>query len=149
MATIQEIADKVAQLTQTELAGRGIQTCVSDIKGLKANSPQGWLNTGEVFVYTPGNLYQVMFSTPYQMNWEKMSLDEVVEKYGKSWAIDLGIKLARPHELTTYELECPQGPYQALIGRSSGLVLRIVTDYTIHFDIILARLDVLVRWNDE
>lgn len=72
----------------------------------------------------------------------------------QQWAKEIAVKLARPFDVTTFEMEIPRNVHEACIDRQNGIILRGVTDYCIESkyeeftDRMLYRFDILAKWND-
>jgi hypothetical protein len=93
-----------------------------------------------------GEVYQVTFDTIWSTKERSQDLSIQQHDNIRRWAVELGIKLARPFKLLTFPLECPRTLHEAAIGSTAGLCLRLVTDYHIGSDSLITRLDVGVQW---
>lgn len=128
----QGFANTLAEMVQKELTDRHI--------GLVVDEPPE----------KPGrDVFQVSILV---MDWpsepEKLPAREFLSKYARRWAIEMGIKLARPAVLTTYPMVLPRNIQQAALGRSSDLVLRCLVDYSLQTDSLVLRVDALAKWDD-
>lgn len=129
----QRFADTLAGEVRRELIYRGVSLLASVSKGVKPDRYLGY-----------NGVYQVSMV----VGWPKSS--EIVPSetwHVRKWAIEMGLKLARPGVLSTYEMELPRGVRSAM-GRAEDLLLRCVVDYSIHEDMEILRVDALAKWDE-
>lgn len=134
-------ADVLAEEVQRELVDRKILLLTSDEK-IKA-----FHHVGRNVSQEP-HIYQASVLVEWPRDARNIDAREFLYKYVRRWGIEMGIKLARPEILTTYEMELPRGVEAAAVGRTDGLVLRCVVNYSIQDDLLALRIDTLAKWDD-
>jgi hypothetical protein len=137
----QAVADEAARLVAIELRHRDIPV-----------SYGGGFKTVEEIVGGKSWPAPGFFHTSVKIEPTTIDLTASLEDFSKKWlqdaAIELGIKIARPFPVETFDLETPMGvDYQAL-GQAFGVSLQMIRAFDINNSEFVMRLGMLVRWQE-
>lgn len=138
----QGFADLLAEEVQKELTLRGVPLLASDDKGIE---PERYIGRDFVGYY---GIYQVKTLVKWPEDATTIPAQVFLKEYLKKWAIEMGLKLARPGVLTTYAMLFPRGVAYAALGNASDLILRCIVNYSIHDDANVLRIDALAKWDE-
>lgn len=133
----QGFANALVEGVQRELTARGIPLLISSDE-LSADR----------LAQVRAGVHQVTVLDNWPGEVEVIPAREFAYHYLRNWAIEMGLKLARPGVLSTYRMELPRGVSAAAIGRTEDLVIRCVVDYSIREDSEILRVDALAKWDE-
>lgn len=139
---VSDISTALAEVLHRELASREIEVLPAHTESFEKTPNYNYWGVG-IRLNDNSNLYQACLATPYNTKWRSQeSLIDMV----LPWAKELAIKLARPFPIKFYKMELPQNVHEVAEGSYRGVLVRMVTDYSIQTDQLVTRFDCVVEW---
>ena len=137
-----DISSALAEVLHRELASRGIEVLPAHTESFEKTLNYNFWGVG-IRLNDDSNLYQACLATPYNTKWRSQEnlLDMVLP-----WAKELAIKLARPFPIKFYKMELPLNVHEVAEGSYKGVLIRMVSDYSLQTDQLVTRFDCIVEW---